>query len=183
MSAGYWHTSPVMPAGKKNQHPKLCQLWKSKLRRWHRFPRPPQCPRQSKPPARTASRMLRSLLRRPCHLQPHPQWMGLASSHRHRSKRKLWTFRHRHVDHEGIDFQCCGLICLLAKLRFVVIPHEFSGAIPVPMRAHNKHHVHNTMKYALLALAASVIAGGLVSCASKAPPPPPPAPAPIQVSK
>ncbi len=32
------------------------------------------------------------------------------------------------------------------------------------------------MKYALLALAASVIAGGLVSCASKSPPPPPPAP-------
>ncbi|MBB5036494.1 hypothetical protein HNQ64_000728 [Prosthecobacter dejongeii] len=37
------------------------------------------------------------------------------------------------------------------------------------------------MKYALLALAASVIAGGLVSCASKAPPPPPPAP--VQMSK
>ena len=36
------------------------------------------------------------------------------------------------------------------------------------------------MKYALLALAASVIAGGLVSCASKTPPPPP---APVQAAK
>ena len=47
--------------------------------------------------------------------------------------------------------------------------------------SNNKHHKHHTMKYALLALAASVIAGGLVSCASKSPPPP--APAPMMMSK